>query len=54
MVHRRARDIKSRVSMAKAELNKKKIIFHQAIGLKFKNKLLKRCVWSVEFCGAEM
>jgi hypothetical protein len=41
--------------MAKAAFNKKKkTLFHQAIGLKFKKISVKRCVWSVAFCGAEI
>jgi len=49
---RYTREIVSRIAMAKATSNEKKI-FHQEIGLKFVKKLMKCYIWSIALCGAE-
>ena len=48
---RHAREIKSRITLAKAAFNRK--TFHQQIGIKFEEKLVKCCIWSIELYGAD-
>jgi hypothetical protein len=45
-------EVKSRIVMAKAELNKKKALFTSKLGLKLRKKPVKCYTWSVAFYGA--
>jgi hypothetical protein len=45
------REIKTRISMAKATFNKK--LFTSKIDLNFRKKLVKCYIWSIASCGAE-
>ena len=47
-----AREIKSRVPWQK-QYYTKEVSFHQQVGLKFKDKLVKCYTWSKTLCGAE-
>jgi hypothetical protein len=47
------REIKSRISMAKAAFNKKKTLFTSKLDLKLRKKLVKCYIWSMAFYGAE-
>jgi hypothetical protein len=46
-------EIKSRIAMAKAAYLEEEDSFHQQIGLKFKDQLLKCYILSTASCGAE-
>jgi hypothetical protein len=46
------REIKSRIAMAKAALNKK-TLFTSRLDLNLRRKLVKSYIWSVTFSGAE-
>ena len=47
-------EIKSRISMAKAAFNKKKkTLFTSKLDLNLRKKLVKCCIWSMAFYGAE-
>jgi hypothetical protein len=48
-----AQGIKSRISMVKAALNKKKTPFTSKLDFNLRKKLLKYCIWSTALCGAE-
>jgi hypothetical protein len=41
------REIKFRIAMAKAVLNKKKTLFKSKLGLKLRNTLLKCYIWTI-------
>jgi hypothetical protein len=45
--------IKSRITVAKAALNKKRAPFTSTLDLKLRKKLVKCYIWSVAFYGAE-
>jgi hypothetical protein len=47
------REIKSRVSVAKAAFNKKRARFTSKMDLEFRKKLIKCCMWSIVLYGAE-
>ena len=46
-------EIKSRIAMAKAALNKKKNLFTSKLDLNLRKKQVKRYVWSMALYGAE-
>jgi hypothetical protein len=48
------REIKSRIAMAKAALNKKKALFATKLDLNLRKKLVKCYIWSIAFYGAEI
>jgi hypothetical protein len=50
---RRTNEIKSRIAMAKAAFNKKKILFTSKLNLNFGKKLVKCYIWSMALYGAE-
>ena len=47
------REIKSRVVMAKAALNKKKTLFTNRLYLNLRKKLVNCCIWSIALYGTE-
>jgi hypothetical protein len=47
------REIKSRIAMAKAPFNKKKILFTSKLDLNLRKKLVKCYIWSITLYGAE-
>jgi hypothetical protein len=47
------REIKSRIAMAKAAFNKKKIFFTSKLDLNLRKKLVKCYIWSIALYGAE-
>jgi hypothetical protein len=47
------REIKSRISMAKAAFNKKKNLFTSKLDLNLRKKLVKCYIWSIALYGAE-
>jgi hypothetical protein len=47
------REIKSKISMAKAVFNKKKTLFTSKLELNLRKKLVKCCTWSIDLYGAE-
>jgi hypothetical protein len=46
-------EIKCRIVMAKAAINKKRTLFTSTLDLGLRKKLLKRYVWSIALYGAE-
>jgi len=46
-------EIESRIAMAKAAFNKKKVHFTSTLDLKLKKKLVKCYIWSIDLYGAE-
>ena len=46
-------EIKSRIAMAKAALNKKRALFTNTLDLKFRKELVKCNIWSTALYGAE-
>jgi hypothetical protein len=46
-------EIKSRIAMAKAALNKKGALFTRTLGLKLRKKQVKFYIWSMVVYGAE-
>jgi hypothetical protein len=48
-----AREIKSRIVMAKAAFNKKKTLFTNKLDLNLRKKLVKCYIWSIALYGAE-
>jgi len=46
-------EIKCRIAMAKAALNKKKALFTSTLDLELKKKLVNCCIWSIDLCGSE-
>jgi hypothetical protein len=48
-----SREIKSRITIAKAAFNKKKALFTRKLDLNFRMKLFLCCIWSTDLCGAE-
>jgi hypothetical protein len=46
-------EIKSRVAMAKAAFNNKRVLFTSTLYLKLRKKLIKCYIWSIVLCGAE-
>ena len=46
-------EIKSRIAMAKAAFNKRKIPFTSKLDLNLRKKLVKCYIWSMALCGAE-
>jgi hypothetical protein len=48
-----AREIKSRIAVAKAEFNKKKTLFTSKVNLNLRKKLVKCYIWSTALCDAE-
>jgi hypothetical protein len=48
------REIKSRITILKAEFNKKKTLFTSKRDLNLRKKLVKCYIWSIALCGAEM
>jgi hypothetical protein len=47
------REIKSRIAMAKAALNRKKTFFTSKLDLNLRKRLVKCCIWSRDLFGAE-
>jgi len=47
------REIKSRIAMAKAALNKKKALFTSKLDLNLRKKLVKCYIWGMALYGAE-
>jgi hypothetical protein len=47
------REIKSRISMARAAFNKKKTLFTRKLDLNLRKKLVKCYIWSTALYGAE-
>jgi len=47
-------EIKSRIAIAKAAFNKTKNLFARKLVLNLRKKLIKRCICSVAFYGAEL
>jgi len=47
------REIKSRIAMAKAAFNKKKVLFTSTLDLNLRKKLVKCYIWSMALYGAE-
>jgi hypothetical protein len=47
------REIKPRIAIAKSAFNRKKILFTSKLYLNLKKKLVKCCIWSIAFYGAE-
>jgi hypothetical protein len=47
------REIKSRISMAKAAFRKKKALFISKLDLNLGKKLVKCYIWNIAFYGAE-
>ena len=47
-------EIKSRIAMAKAALNKKKNLFTSKVNLNLKKKLVKCYIWGIALYGAEI
>jgi len=45
--------IKSRIAMAKAAINKKRVLFTSTLDLKLRKKLVNCYSWSIAFYGAE-
>jgi len=45
--------IKSRIAMAKAAFNKKRVLFTSTLDLKLRKKLVKSHIWSITSYGAE-
>jgi hypothetical protein len=48
-----AREIKSRIALAKAAFNKKKTLFTSKLDLNLRKKLVKCYIWNIAFYGAE-
>ena len=48
-----AREIKSRIAMAKAAFSKKKTLFTSKLDLNLRKKLIKCYIWCMAFYGAE-
>ena len=46
-------EIKSRIAMAKAAFNKKKVVFSSTLDLKLRKKLVKYYIWSIALYDAE-
>ena len=46
-------EIKRRIAMAKAAVNKKRALFTSTSNLKFRKKLVKWYIWSIALYGAE-
>jgi hypothetical protein len=46
-------EIKSRIAMAKAAFNKKKVLFTSKLDLNLRKKLVKCYIWSIASYGAE-
>jgi hypothetical protein len=46
-------EIKSRITLAKAEFNKKRALFTSKIDLELRKKLVKCYIWSIALYGAE-
>ena len=46
-------EIKSLIAMAKEAFNKKKVLFTTKLDENLRKKLVKCCIWSMAFCGAE-
>jgi len=46
-------EIKCRIAMAKAALNKKRTLFTSILDLELRNKLVKCYIWSIALYGAE-
>jgi len=51
-LERYTRGIKSRTAWAKAQFNKKRILFTRKLDLNFRKKLRKCYIWSTALCGA--
>ena len=47
------RDIKSTFAMVDVAFSKKKILFTRKLNLNLRHKLVKCCIWSTDFYGAE-
>jgi hypothetical protein len=47
-------EIKSRIAIAKAALNKKKTLFTSKLDLNLRKKLVKCYIWSLALYGAEI
>ena len=50
---RRTREMKSRIAVAKAALNNKKVPFTSKLNLNVRNKLVKCYIWGMALTGAE-
>jgi hypothetical protein len=46
-------EIKSRIAMAKAAFNKKRVLFTSTLDLKLRKSLVKCYIWSTALYGAE-
>jgi hypothetical protein len=46
-------EIKSRIAIAKAAFNKKRVLLTSTLGLKLRKKLVKCYIWSIALYGAE-
>jgi hypothetical protein len=46
-------EIKSRIAMAKAAFNKKRVLFTSTLDLELRKKLVKCHTWSIALYGAE-
>ena len=51
---RRSQEIKSRIFMATAPINRKMALFTSQLDLNFSQKLVNFCIWRIAFCGAEI
>jgi hypothetical protein len=50
---RTTREIKFRIAMTKAAVNKKKVLFTSKLDLNLRKKIVKCYIWSIAFYGAE-
>ena len=46
-------EIKSKIAMAKAAVNKKRVLFTGILDLELRKKLVKCYIWSIAFYGVE-
>ena len=49
----RKREIKPKIAIAQAALNRKKTLFTRILDLNLRKKLVKCYIWSTALCGAE-
>jgi hypothetical protein len=48
-----AREIKSKIGIAQAAFNTKKVLFTSKLDLSSRRKVVKCYIWSIALCGAE-
>ena len=53
MEYQETREIKSRITVARAALFRERFIFHQDNSLKLRKEILKWYIWSIALFGAE-